>query len=74
MLWHTFTIIGSFRLLASVAFLSSFEVVVLALAAFPSTIWELEVALPGWLSSFLRDEGLDVVQVEGLVEWLDTTC
>ena len=74
MLWHTFAVVDSFRLLASVAFLSSFEVVVLALAAFPSTVWELEVVgLSGWLDGLLWNEGLDVVQVEGLVEWLDTT-
>ena len=73
MLWHTFAVLGSLRLLASVAFLSSFEVVVLALAAFPSTVWELEVGLSGWLDGLLWNEGLDVVQVEGLVEWLDAT-
>ena len=74
MLWHAFTVVGGLSLLASVAFLSSFEVVVLALAAFPSAIWELEVIghLLGWFNGFLWDERLDIVQVEGLVEWFDT--
>ena len=75
MLWHTFAVLGSLRLLASVAFLSSFEVIVLALAAFPSTIRELEVIVwLGLLNGFLWDEGLDAVQVEGLMEWFDTAC
>ena len=75
MLWHTFAVILGLRLLASVAFLSSFEVVVLAFAAFPSTVWEFElVVLFCLLNAFLWDERLDVVQVEGLVERLDTSC
>lgn len=74
-LWHTFAIIKGFRLLASVAFLSSFEVIVLALAAFPSAIWELEVIVwLGLLNGFLWNEWLDAVQVEGLMEWFDTAC
>ena len=57
------------------AFLSSFEVIVLALAAFPSAIWELEVIVHlGLLNGFLWDERLDAVQVEGLMEWLNTAC
>jgi len=55
-LWHAFAIILSLRFLASVALLSSFEVVVLALAALPSTVRELEVAVLGLLSGFLWDE------------------
>ena len=75
MLWHAFTVVGGLGLLASVAFLSSFEVVVLALAAFPSAIRELEVNdRLGLLNGFLWDEGLDAVQVEGLMEWFDTAC
>ena len=75
MLWHTFAVLGSLRLLASVAFLSSFEVVVLALAAFPSTVRELEVAGDdfSFLNRFFWDERLDAVQVEGLMERLNTT-
>ena len=77
MLWHTLTIIVGFWLLASVALFSSFEVVVLALAAFPSAVWELEVIVfLRWFNGCnLWDEGLDVVQivqVESLVEWLHT--
>ena len=74
MLWHSFSVIRCLWFLASVTLLSAFEVVVLALAALPSTVRELEVS--GWLgllNGFLWYEGLDAVQVEGLVERLDST-
>lgn len=76
MLWHTFAVIIGLSFLASVALLSAFKVVVLALAALPSTIWELEVAFSSLLEGLtLWNEWLNVVQVEvGLMEWLDTTC
>jgi hypothetical protein len=42
MLWLSFIIVIRLVFLASVAIISSFEVVVLALRALPSTFWEVE--------------------------------
>jgi len=73
-LWHALRVVRGLWLLASVALLSSFEVVVLALAALPSTVRELEVRdWLGLLDWLLRDERLDGVQIEGLMERLDTS-
>jgi len=74
--WHTVAIVISFRFLASVAFLSSLEVVVLALAALPSAIWELEVGLL-LNGRFLDNDFLlwlesSEIWGKGLVERLDT--
>ena len=56
-LWHSFSVIRCLWFLASVALLPAFEVVVLALAALPSTVRELEVAgRLGLLDWLLWDE------------------
>ena len=77
--WHSFTVLSVLWLLASVALLSSLEVIVLALAAFPSTIWELEfVSLINLRLSSLFDNRLGWCESgeswsEGLVKRLDTS-
>lgn len=43
MLWHSFAVVITLSFFASVAFFSSFKVIVLAFTALPSTIWELEI-------------------------------
>lgn len=42
MLWSPGSVLHSLGLLAAVALLAPFEVVVLALGALPATVWELE--------------------------------
>ena len=59
--------------------LSSLEVVVLALAALPSSVWELEVILLfveecfSFLDSFVGMEGVEGWGEVSLVEWLHST-
>ena len=77
--WHSFAVISILWLLASVALLSSLEVIVLALAAFPSTIWELEfVSLINLRLSSLFDNRLGWCESgeswsKGLMKRLDTS-
>ena len=59
--------------------LSSLEVVVLALAALPSTVWEFEIVLLfgedglNFLGDFLGMEGIVGWGEVSLVEWLHST-
>ena len=46
--WHTIGVFGRLDLLAPVAFLAAFEVVVLALGALPAALRELEVSSLAW--------------------------
>jgi len=77
--WHAFAVIFGLRFFASVAFLSSLEVVVLALTAFPSSVWELEVILLfveecfSFLDSFVGMEGVEGWGEVSLVKWLHTS-
>lgn len=50
--WHAVGVLGTLSLLASVAFFSAFEIIILALRALPATLRELEV------SSLLDGRGL----------------
>lgn len=74
--WHAFAVIFSLRFFASMAFFSSLEVVVLALAAFPSSVWELEVTLLfveecfSFLDSFVGMEGVEGWGEVSLMKWL----
>jgi len=74
--WHAFAVIFGLRFFASMAFFSSLEVVVLALAAFPSSVWELEVILLfveecfSFLDSFVGMEGVEGWGEVGLMKWL----
>jgi hypothetical protein len=45
MLWFSFVVLGIFGLFASKAFFSSFKIVILAFATFPTTVWETEGGL-----------------------------
>ena len=54
MLWLSFSVIITLRLFASVTVLTSFEVVVLALGAFPTAIREPEVRCHSLLVQLLR--------------------
>ena len=60
MVRFSFEIIVRFVLLTSVTFISSFEIVVSAIAAFPSTFWEIILLLLFFLRGFVR-----------FVNWLD---
>lgn len=79
MSWHTFTIFSVLSFLASVALLSSFKVIVLALAALPSTIWELEfvrlvnLRLSSQFENLWRWLESGESWGEGLMEWLNTS-
>lgn len=77
MLWLSFIVIIRLVFLASEASLSTFEVVVLALAAFPSTIWEFEVvSLLRAIFRLVFNDGffLVVFLVKGLlVKWSDSS-
>jgi hypothetical protein len=47
MSWHSFRVFIALRLFASVAFFAAFEIIVLALAALPTSFRELEISLRG---------------------------
>jgi hypothetical protein len=52
-LWLSFIVVSGLGLLASKAGFAAFEVVVLALVAFPSSIWENEVSFFAGVSVIL---------------------
>ena len=74
MLWLAVLVIGGLGFLASEALFSSLEVIVLALVAFPSSIWEHK-SFPGTFKFFFDCLSVIILRIKILAKiWVEGYC